>query len=103
MIPRHTAVQGASRSQAGSGQDSPAGIQGCQVDLTPNKLIFCSDCDYWEGLEAVGSDIIGLSGNHVNDFGLEGPAETLAFYRDRGINTYGGGDNLELACVPLAL
>ena len=78
-------------------------IEGCQVNLTPDNLIFCSDYDYWEALEAIGTDIVGLSGNHVNDHGIEGAAETLAFYRDRGINIFGGGDNLEQACAPLIL
>ena len=37
-------------------------------------MIFCSSPAYWAALEALGADIVGLSGNHVNDFGQEGAA-----------------------------
>ena len=76
-------------------------IKGCVVNNTYMNLILCSDYPYWAALEAIGTDIVGLSGNHVNDFGRDGARESLQFYRDRGIPVYGSGLNVEEACAPL--
>ena len=76
-------------------------IKDCPVNTAPNNLIFCSDYDYWQALEAIGADIVGLSGNHVNDFGYAGARESLAFYRQRGIPIYGSGLNVDEACAPI--
>jgi poly-gamma-glutamate synthesis protein (capsule biosynthesis protein) len=76
-------------------------IEGCVVNDTLNNLVLCSDHPYWAALEAIGTDIVGLSGNHVNDFGREGAQESLKFYRDRHIPVYGSGLNVEEACAPL--
>ena len=76
-------------------------IRDCPVNTASNNLIFCSDYDYWEALEAIGADIVGLSGNHVNDFGYDGARESIGFYRDRGIPIYGSGLNLDEACAPI--
>lgn len=76
-------------------------IDGCPVNTTRNNLTFCSDFRYWEALEAIGTDIVGLSGNHLNDYGYDGARESIAFYRDRGIPIYGSGLNEEEACAPL--
>ncbi|NOX62834.1 MAG: CapA family protein, partial [Chloroflexi bacterium] len=76
-------------------------IEGCEVNNTYMNLILCSDYDYWQALEAIGTDIVGLSGNHVNDFGREGARESIRFYRERGIPIYGSGLNEEEACQPL--
>ncbi len=78
-------------------------IKDCPVNITRNNLTFCSDYRYWEALEAIGTDIVGLSGNHVNDYGYDGARESIAFYRDRGIKIYGGGLNEEEACAPLIM
>ncbi len=76
-------------------------IEGCVVNNTYMNLTLCSDYPYWATLEAIGTDIVGLSGNHVNDFGREGARESLKFYRDRHIPIYGSGLNVEEACAPL--
>jgi len=73
----------------------------CQVNATPNNLIMCSHTNYWATLEAVGTDIVGLSGNHVNDFGRAGARESIGWYRDNGISIYGSGLNVDEACAPL--
>ena len=78
-------------------------IRGCRVNTTPNNLVFCSDYDYWEALVAIGTDIVGLSGNHVNDYGYEGARESLAFYREHKMPIYGSGLNVEEACAPLII
>jgi poly-gamma-glutamate synthesis protein (capsule biosynthesis protein) len=64
-------------------------------------LILCSHTNYWATLEAVGTDIVGLSGNHVNDFGRDGARRSLTWYRDNEIPIYGSGMNIEEACAPL--
>lgn len=76
-------------------------IPGCKVNASANNLRFCSDTTYWAALEAIGADIVGLSGNHVNDFGRKGARQSLAFYRQKGVGIYGSGLNEEQACEPL--
>lgn len=76
-------------------------IQGCPVDTTSDSLVFCSDYGYWAALEAIGTDIVGLSGNHVNDHGYAGAAESLAYYQSLGVPVYGSGLNVDEACQPL--
>lgn len=78
-------------------------IEGCKVNASANNLKFCSKPEYWKALELVGTDIVGLSGNHVNDFGRKGARESLAFYKQIGIPVYGSGLNEEEACKPLLL
>ena len=76
-------------------------LEGCVVDPSLNNMILCSDPAYWAALEAVGTDIVGLSGNHVNDFGRDGARESIGWYRQNGIPIYGSGLNEEEACEPL--
>lgn len=76
-------------------------IPGCKVDPTPGNLTMCSDTTYWAALEAIGTDIVGLSGNHVNDFGAEGARTSINWYREHGIPIYGSGMNSAEACAPL--
>ena len=76
-------------------------LDDCVADPTENNLILCSDTDYWAALAAMGTDIVGLSGNHVNDFGREGARRSLQWYRDNQIPIYGSGMNVDEACAPL--
>ncbi len=76
-------------------------LEGCNVDPSLNNMILCSRPVYWTALEALGADIVGLSGNHVNDFGREGARESIGWYRENGIPIYGSGLNEEEACAPL--
>jgi hypothetical protein len=76
-------------------------LEDCEVNNTLNNLTLCSHTSYWEVLEAIGTDIVGLSGNHVNDFGRDGAIESLTFYHDNEIPIYGSGFNVEEACTPL--
>lgn len=76
-------------------------LKDCQVNNTYMNLVLCSDTRYWAALEAIGTDIVGLSGNHVNDFGRKGARESLQFYKDKHIPIYGSGLNEEEACAPL--
>ncbi|MEZ4733931.1 MAG: CapA family protein [Caldilineaceae bacterium] len=76
-------------------------LDDCVVNNTLNNLVLCSHTDYWAALEAIGTDIVGLSGNHVNDFGREGARRSLQFYKDNEIPIYGSGLTIEEACAPL--
>ena len=76
-------------------------LDDCVVNNTNNNLVLCSHTSYWEVLAAVGTDIVGLSGNHVNDFGYEGARKSLTWYREQDIPTYGSGLNVTEACEPI--
>ncbi len=76
-------------------------LSDCVVNNTLNNLVLCSHTDYWQTLEAIGTDIVGLSGNHVNDFGRDGARESIQFYRDNNIPIYGSGLTVDEACAPL--
>lgn len=76
-------------------------VDGCVPDLNPNNFNFCSAPEYMASLEAVGVDIIGLTGNHQNDFGDENALKSLDFYAEAGLPVYGGGRNKEEAMTPL--
>lgn len=76
-------------------------LDDCVVNNTVNNLVLCSHTSYWATLDAVGADIIGLSGNHVNDFGREGARRSLQFYKENKIPIYASGLTIEEACAPL--
>lgn len=76
-------------------------LDDCIADPSENNLILCSHPNYWAALAALGTDIVGLSGNHVNDFGRGGALRSLSWYRDNGIPIYGGGFDVNEACAPL--
>jgi hypothetical protein len=68
------------------------------VDNT--QLVFCSRMEYIELLEAIGTDIVELSGDHFSDWGPDAVLYTLQLYDERGWGTYGGGANIEDARAP---
>ncbi|HSN77218.1 MAG TPA: CapA family protein [Anaerolineae bacterium] len=76
-------------------------MQGCQVNPNENNLLLCSKPEYLEALRLVGVDIVGLTGNHLNDFGKDANLWSLQFYQDEELPTYGGGANLEESLQPL--
>ena len=73
--------------------------EGCEptVDRFP---YFCSKPSYIELLESVGTDIIELTGNHMNDQGHEWFIYTLQMYDEKGWPYYGGGRDLEESYKP---
>ncbi len=66
-------------------------------------LKFCSDPRYIVLMEAVGTDVVELTGDHFNDRGPAAMRFTLDLYRERGWAYYGGGENLEDAQRPVRL
>ncbi len=63
-------------------------------------LKFCSDPRYIALLEAVGTDVVELTGDHFNDRGPEAVYYTVQMYQERGWAYYGGGENLAAARRP---
>ena len=72
-------------------------------DPVQRNLVFCSDASYIDLLDAVGVDVIELTGDHFNDWSREAMLYTLELYRERGWPYYGGGANIEEARQPLTL
>jgi poly-gamma-glutamate synthesis protein (capsule biosynthesis protein) len=76
-------------------------VEGCETNLDPENFNFCSKPEYMKALTDAGVDIIGLTGNHQNDFGRESALKSLAMYEEAGLPVYGGGANKEAAFAPL--
>ena len=78
-------------------------VPDCVPNDNPNNLVLCSKNEYWENLALSGVDAIGLSGNHLNDFGRAASLESLAFYVGKQAPVYGGGPDEKAARVPLVM
>lgn len=64
-------------------------------------IIFpCSDIRWIELLEAVGTDVVEMTGDHFIDASPEDVLFTLDEYHQRGWQTYGGGATLEQGWQP---
>jgi len=63
----------------------------------------CSAWDMFSAIEAIGTDIVELTGNHNNDCGAKSNLESIAYYKEKGIMTVGGGENATAAAVPLEI
>jgi hypothetical protein len=70
-------------------------------DSNQESLYFCSKDSYIELLEAVGTDIVELSGDHFGDWGPEAMLHSLDLYHHRGWLTYGGGETLQQGLDPV--
>jgi poly-gamma-glutamate synthesis protein (capsule biosynthesis protein) len=68
--------------------------------INEDNLVFCSKPKYIQLLEAVGTDVVELTGDHFRDWGPEAMLNTIAMYDERGWQYYGGGKNLEDAMSP---
>jgi hypothetical protein len=68
-------------------------VPGCEADPTLDNVVLCSKPEYLAALEEVGADIVGLTGNHQNDFGPEAMVESLEIYAQQGLRVYGAGAN----------
>lgn len=72
----------------------------------PNPIggtTFCSQDDYFALLTELGTDIVELTGNHLNDWGAENLARTMEMYEQAGMRTFGGGRDAAEAALPLLL
>jgi hypothetical protein len=64
--------------------------QGC-TPLPSGTAVFCSDPKYLDLLKYIGTDVIELTGNHLNDYGPAPLKYTLDLYDHEGIPYFGGG------------
>jgi hypothetical protein len=64
------------------------------------NLIFCSKPEYIQLLEAIGTDVVELAGDHFRDWGADAMLGTLEMYDQRGWQYYGGGRDLNDAVQP---
>ncbi|MCB0113283.1 MAG: CapA family protein [Caldilineaceae bacterium] len=76
-------------------------VPGCTTNTSPDNLTFCSPPEYMPAFEAMGVDLIGLTGNHQNDYGRDDALISLDIYEEAGLPVYGGGRNKEAAFKPL--
>jgi poly-gamma-glutamate synthesis protein (capsule biosynthesis protein) len=76
-------------------------VPGCETNTSADNLTFCSKPEYMAALTASGVDIIGLTGNHQNDYGRANALESLDIYDAAGLPVYGGGRNKQAAFAPL--
>jgi hypothetical protein len=76
-------------------------VPDCETNTDEDNLVFCSKPEYLATLRASGADLIGLTGNHQNDYGLEDALTSLTFYADEGLPVYGGGADKTKAFAPL--
>jgi poly-gamma-glutamate synthesis protein (capsule biosynthesis protein) len=76
-------------------------VPGCETNTDMGNLTFCSKPEYLDALRACGVDLIGLTGNHQNDYGRDDAAISLDIYEEAGLPVYGGGRNKAEAFAPL--
>jgi poly-gamma-glutamate synthesis protein (capsule biosynthesis protein) len=74
-------------------------VEGCD-GTRPEGLVFCSRPEYIQLLRYVGTDVVELTGNHMNDYGNEWMDYTLDMYDQEGWPYFGGGRNLEDSYQP---
>ncbi|MBN2257614.1 MAG: CapA family protein [Anaerolineaceae bacterium] len=71
-------------------------IDGCPAPKAGEiSLVFCSDPKYIQLLEDVGTDVVELTGNHLNDWATDGLPLSLMMYTERGWQYFGGGSDLK--------
>jgi len=73
--------------------------EGCEVSVDKFPY-FCSKPSYIELLDYVGTDVVELTGNHMNDQGHEWFIYTLEMYDEKGWPYFGGGRDLEESYKP---
>jgi poly-gamma-glutamate capsule biosynthesis protein CapA/YwtB (metallophosphatase superfamily) len=61
---------------------------------------FCARDQYLELLQNIGTSVVELTGNHVNDWGAHNLAHTIDLYEAAGMQTFGGGRDLASAARP---
>ncbi len=76
---------------------------GCEARPIKDLLVLCSKPAYMAAIKLVGADIIGLTGNHMLDYGIEPFLYTLDLYDKEGLPYYGGGRTDVEASRPLTI
>lgn len=93
-------------------------LQAVDIAHMSNENAFASDCplpdpfdsvnvcnrdEYLELMTWMGIDINEMTGNHLNDWGVESLQHTFDLYDAAGIQTFGGGRDLAAAQAPLLI
>jgi poly-gamma-glutamate synthesis protein (capsule biosynthesis protein) len=65
-----------------------------QPNPNQQELRFCSQDEYIQLLEDIGTDVVELTGDHFQDWGTEAMFRTLEMYKERNWQYYGGGETL---------
>jgi len=71
--------------------------------IETGDCVFCCKPEHVELLKFVGTDVVELTGNHMNDFGSEWMHFTLDIYEEEGWPYFGGGRNFEDSLEPAVL
>ncbi len=66
-------------------------VDNCPRNLDTSSIILCSKPSYIAAMKLVGTDIVGLTGNHAFDFGVDNYIKTLDLYDQAGMRYYAGG------------
>ncbi|MDF1512418.1 MAG: CapA family protein, partial [Anaerolineae bacterium] len=81
-----------------------------EVSFTPDcvaegsgTMSFCSHEDYIALLEEINTNIVELTGNHLEDKGTQWVDYSLEMYRERGWQWFGGGANRAEGMRPLTI
>ncbi len=77
--------------------------ESCEARPIRNLLVLCSKPAYMAAIRLTGADIIGLTGNHMLDYGRAAFLYTLDLYDQEGLLYYAGGRNDIEASRPLTL
>jgi len=64
------------------------------------NMIFCSKPEYLRLLEAIGTDVVELAGDHFWNWGEEAMLYTIDLYEAQGWQYYGGGRNYQEGFQP---
>jgi poly-gamma-glutamate synthesis protein (capsule biosynthesis protein) len=72
-------------------------------DPNTGSMLFCSSPAYMALLQDVGTDVVELTGNHLNDYGTRPFHYTLDLYRQNGLPYFAGGATAAEAQMPLRL
>ncbi len=63
-------------------------------------MVFCGTTASFQNFEESGVDVVGLTGNHILDYGDEAFISTLELYENAGMKYFGGGRNAADAYSP---
>lgn len=72
-------------------------------DPYTSSLVFCTSLEMIEVFEKIGINVVELTGNHINDYGLENLEATMQMYEDRGWAYYAAGIDADSAREPVLL
>jgi poly-gamma-glutamate synthesis protein (capsule biosynthesis protein) len=75
----------------------------CPPPSWVGEPVFCADPKYMTVLTDIGLDVVELTGNHINDWGISALSYTLDKYDANNIPYYGGGRDIEDGWQPAIL